>query len=212
MFLALCAGCGNKTPQARVAVSNASNYVNATATQDVPFVAKLVSDEWAQRETTIANNLLAAALKETAASAQAAPATVLDASGKTAPNLTLYAQGQTVCQAKNANDLKLIEIGRQQLYQAVVNRFAGNLVGAQALLTGMNNYYATTASTTSTLQQGTAATIQAFQNLAPVLATALAPAPQAAPVHKKKTNVSVGVNAGTSGVGVGVMTTPSTSP
>lgn len=172
-------GC---TTSVAIAKSNAAiqTSVNATATNDVPFIAGFIADTWAAHETEEANRLFNRALASHLVTATVATtAVILPSPGTPPPSTTVQTVDETIrqaLQAKHDTDLKQILVGQQQIKQAVINRFAGNLAAAQALLDGQSKYYQTAGANASTLQTGLDGILQAFQTFAPVISTVLAPA------------------------------------
>lgn len=177
-FATLLTGCTTSVAIAK-SQKDVSTAVSATATQDVPFIAHFIADTWAAHETAEATRLFNAAIAENSVSATIAPAgTTIPA--PTTPQTTATVRVvpepmRTNLQAKHDQDLAQIAIGKQQIYQAVINRFAGNLAAAQALLDGQANYYKTVGANQSTLQTGLDGVLNLFQQFAPVISTALAP-------------------------------------
>ncbi len=173
-MLPLMAGC---TSSVSVTKANADTVraVKATAEQDVPFIAGFISQTWADHETNQANRLFNAALAENSVQASLSPQ--IPAADGTAPKTVQVVPEpqRSMLQAKHDQDLAQIAVGKQQIYQAVINRFAGNLAAAQALLDGQAAYYKTAGANTSTLQLGLDGVLAAFEKFAPVISTAVAP-------------------------------------
>lgn len=173
LSLSILSGC-----TASVAVNKSNEDVKravvGTAQKDVPFIAHFIADTWADHETAHANRLFNAALAEN--SVNATVAGTLPAPGSVLPpNATIIKVVseplRAALQAKHDSDMAQIAIGRQQIYQAVINRFAGNLAAAQALLDGQSNYYKTAGANESTLQAGLDGALAAFGKLAPIIST-----------------------------------------
>ena len=169
--------------------TDAASAVSGTKNKDVPFIANFIANTWATHETNESTRLFNAALAEN--SVAATVATTLPTAGTAppaAPVVKVVPEAiRAALQAKHDNDAKLIAIGQQQIYQAVLNRFAGNLNAAEALLDGQQNYYSTVGANQSTLQSGLDATLATFQQFAPVIATALTPTPATATVKSTTT-------------------------
>lgn len=175
LCLSMLTGCETSVA-VKKSQQDATAAVNATKTEDVPFIAKFISDTWADHETRAATRVFNAALAENTVLAAVTPAIPSPGTPPAVATVKVVPEAQrAAAQAKHDQDLAQIEIGRQQIKQAVINRFEGNLAAAQALQQGQANYYKTTGATTSTLQAGLDGALAAFQQFAPVI-SAVAPA------------------------------------
>ena len=173
--MGLMSGC-----QTSVAVTKATADTSTAVSgikSDVQFVANLIASNWASHETDQANRLYNDAIKADMVNATIAPS-VPDATTTnpaTAPKVVQVVPEptRTILSNKLNADLAAIAIGQQQIYQSVLNRFAGNLTAAQNLLQGQQQYYATAGATNSTLSSGTSTILSLFQQFAPVIANAI---------------------------------------
>lgn len=201
----LCLSGCQKDDAIAEANADTEKAVTALATT-VQGTADFIAETWANHETALAKRRYAAVRAENSVMAMpvttpssTAAATVLNP----APVRVLPEPAAMALQAQYDADIAQIAIGKQQICQAVINQYTGNLAAAQALLQGQANYYATAGANNSTLQTGLDSALSVFKQFAPVLATAIAPKPKAAPATTK-TKVA-GVKIGT--VGIGVTTT-----
>lgn len=172
--------------------------VNAVAAT-IPNTANFIASTWADHETALAKRHYAASRLENSvlvtmpvtAPTSTTPATNLNPS----PVRVVPETANSALQSLYDADIAQIAIGRQQIYQAVINQYSGNLAAAQALLQGQANYYATAGANQSTLQTGLNSALTVFQQFAPVLATAATkPATTAATAAKKKATNSISLS------------------
>lgn len=176
LALPFLSGC-----QTSVAVTQSNKDAQAAVAgtgQDVEFIANLIASNWASHEAEKANRLFQDALKADAVSATVAPPAnaVPNPAPPASTVLVVPEPTRTILQDKLSAELAAIAVGKQQIYQSVINRFAGNLTAAQTLMQGQQQYYATAGAQATTLQQGTQTILDLFQQFAPVVATAIAPA------------------------------------
>lgn len=206
--LLMLPGCNDSAAVAQ-ANADAQTAVNALAAT-VPGTANFIATTWANHETALAKRRYAGVRAENSvlvtvpatAPTGTTPATILNP----APIRVVPEPLNATLQAQYDSDLAQIPIGQQQIYQAVINQYAGNLAAVQALQTGQANYYATAGAAQSTLSTGLNATLAAFQQFAPVIAAAVTPAPKTPPSTTAATKTKVaGIKIG--GVGIGVTTT-----